>query len=142
MIKKKQAFEQPQTSFGIGFISFTVSIPSPRQFGAYSFGLQVVNEHIYIIYNDNIANLDATNQKTNRAGDVKVKAFNPRGKAASVLATITPDGKMKREELMQRKDKMGIISPREIMSVEDENVLIGQALSGGSRIRLVRVHLK
>jgi hypothetical protein len=145
VIKKSQALEEPEYTFDLAsFAALAITMQfMPRIYGPYSFGLQVVDDHVYILYNDNIDNLDASKQKTNSAGDIKVKPFDPYKKAAaSVLAIITPDGNMQREELLQRKDRMGIIAPREVMSVEDENVLITQTLTGGNKIRLVRIHLK
>jgi|GEM_PF-3538011 len=127
---------------GDGNVKWSNVISKVQVAGFHSFSLRVVDENIYIVYNDNIENLDVTKLKTNRSGDLKIKQFNPRGKAASVLVTITPDGKMKKEEIMKRADKMGIMDPTEIMSVEPENILLGKSISGGRRVRLVRIHLK
>jgi hypothetical protein len=102
----------------------------------------VVDDNIYIVYNDNIANLDVSKLKKNRSGDLMIKSFDPRGKSASILVRITPEGKMTREELMRREDKMGLIAPSDLMNVETENVLLGKAVSASKRIRLVRIHLK
>lgn len=141
VVRKSQQSSFDPNGLSLGRTGFSFN-PNFAQRTTHSINLRVVDDNVFIVYNDNIANLDVTKLRKNKSGDLIIKPFDPRGKSASILVRITPEGKLTREELMRRQDKMGILAPADLMSVDSENVLLGKAVSASKRIRLVRIHLK